>query len=823
MKLITTILLVLFTLPPIFAQPPEVKVTFKLIKTDTDTEAGELKDGDIVDKNEFPGDDFSVKTEVEGAEVGSVRFIYDGKTYSTEDLVPYSLFGDGKGNYNGKELTLGEHTLTVIIFSEADGKGEILGEVTITFTVEYVIKEQPPLEITFNLVDDNTKQVYELTDGITIDLNDFSEKADTPLYLEAIAPNGTESMELAIDGKARPENDEPYAFWGDSKGNFLTNTLAPGTYVLSGKAFTKDKLAGNQLAEHTITIHIIDTSPAPVTVTGNLVYTPDNMVVTKLMENNQEVKTILLDDFAENAFNVEVKADEPSKSVLIQLAYKATADGDPIELTVIQNNIPFSLYGAVDGKLIGKALPLGFYSIKITAYAEQDAGGEVLATTGGEFEVKRTKGFTRLFLFDVKTDNPVVEIPETKGFTIDLSQYETEHYYFKQVIEEPASNAAAGFTATPYEYVISAITYYDQDGRILPFPIKDGNYKVQGSYTSGEIYTQEWDFNIINAPELPVLESENFLMVRSQFTPFILKGIQIVEGDTLNMTQYTDPNTNLEDEYNLRAEPSQPTDLMQGFYTNLTPNIFEEAPFDFYSGRIDGTIPIGLAAFQLVEDKYVISGFSELEIEGKYYQSLNVGTMLYNTSLRQNIGLLEAPPTGFYYPIDYYSYPAQTIIPTPTYKVGSIKMLINGQTVYTRNAAPYVLTGTDEYGNILPYFPKNTYMELMVETYEGPNATGKLIERYVRSIDALGASQSLSIGTTADLDTDKIQAWPNPSSGKVRISTPKGHGNLEILSVLGQRIKTLPAGHYAIDLPSGIYLLNFNDGNKQRVQKLIVR
>lgn len=75
-------------------------------------------------------------------------------------------------------------------------------------------------------------------------------------------------------------------------------------------------------------------------------------------------------------------------------------------------------------------------------------------------------------------------------------------------------------------------------------------------------------------------------------------------------------------------------------------------------------------------------------------------------------------------------------------------------------------------------------------------------------------------GTAAIPTAGKSAVWPNPAGGMINLSTP-GPGNYRILSLTGQEVsagRVEASGEHRINLdglPSGTYVLRFQDGNRE--------
>jgi len=108
----------------------------------------------------------------------------------------------------------------------------------------------------------------------------------------------------------------------------------------------------------------------------------------------------------------------------------------------------------------------------------------------------------------------------------------------------------------------------------------------------------------------------------------------------------------------------------------------------------------------------------------------------------------------------------------------------------------------------------------------------------------LTATNTYGSGTTTKTDyihvdidgidlvsSDKINIYPNPSSGKVSITNPTGNAvEVQIFTLLGTKIETTKSSAEIISLdlsriPHGIYLIKLTDttGNTITTSKLILK
>jgi predicted phage tail protein len=110
---------------------------FTLVNADTDSDIGTISNGTTVDIYQIKGINLNIRVNTNPTTVGSVSIKLTGPVSETrtENAIPYSLFGDSKGNYNGKILPEGKYILEATPYSEpalAGVKGNFL---SIEFTI----------------------------------------------------------------------------------------------------------------------------------------------------------------------------------------------------------------------------------------------------------------------------------------------------------------------------------------------------------------------------------------------------------------------------------------------------------------------------------------------------------------------------------------------------------------------------------------------------------------------------------------------------------------------------------------------------------------
>ena len=119
---------------------------FTVVDASDQSVEGALADGGTLALDDPVGGSFGIRADLEsGATIGSMRLQLTGeKTHDqTENIAPYSLYGDSGGNLSGESLPVGEYTLTATAYSEARLGGDLLGTLKVSFSVTETATQQP--------------------------------------------------------------------------------------------------------------------------------------------------------------------------------------------------------------------------------------------------------------------------------------------------------------------------------------------------------------------------------------------------------------------------------------------------------------------------------------------------------------------------------------------------------------------------------------------------------------------------------------------------------------------------------------------------------
>jgi len=251
-----------------FVPPPPPVLDVALIDTDTGARIATLSEGgteilasDIVGRDltlaAFVPDDSPYAGQVE-----SIRLDFnDGEKTKVENFEPYSLFGDwfriGFDKYRGKEglLDQADNVLSLELFDENRGKGDLLDTVAFDFTV---IDDVQPTEddLRVFLIDGRRDTIVaELTDGTVIDRDLIAHKKLTiAAFVDDSFEFDVDSMKLTLNDRfEKVENIEPYSLFGDwfqlgwENYRGRRNILEEGENKIEFELYTDNHLRGDAL------------------------------------------------------------------------------------------------------------------------------------------------------------------------------------------------------------------------------------------------------------------------------------------------------------------------------------------------------------------------------------------------------------------------------------------------------------------------------------------------------------------------------------------------------------------------------------------------
>ncbi|WP_420335594.1 Ig-like domain-containing protein [Roseibium sp.] len=169
---------------------------------------------------------------------------------------------DGKVVFTPDADAAGEQSFQ---YEVADGNGGVSGEATVTVEVSATDPDPDPEKesdyLAFNFVDTDTNEVIAaLNDGdvLAADLFEGRNVSIAAYHIDADSP--VESVQLTLGSQTRLENVEPYALFGDTRGDFYDGmTLEAGSQNLQYSAYSEDKGNGDLLETMTLQFTVEDT------------------------------------------------------------------------------------------------------------------------------------------------------------------------------------------------------------------------------------------------------------------------------------------------------------------------------------------------------------------------------------------------------------------------------------------------------------------------------------------------------------------------------------------------------------------------------------
>lgn len=117
--------------------PVPVIGSFTLINAGTDTDILTLTDGLRISQSQVQGLSLNIRANTNPSVVGSVFLRISGPVNRsiTENRAPYALFGDRNGDYNGRNLPVGNYTLEATPYSQSNRRGTMGSTLTIKFSI----------------------------------------------------------------------------------------------------------------------------------------------------------------------------------------------------------------------------------------------------------------------------------------------------------------------------------------------------------------------------------------------------------------------------------------------------------------------------------------------------------------------------------------------------------------------------------------------------------------------------------------------------------------------------------------------------------------
>lgn len=351
-------------------------IAMYLVDTQTDEVVASLFDGAVVDIGDHASSLFSVYAEVPvgsvlAGQVGSIRLDFgDGQIVKTESVAPYALFGDSNGDFRGgTELVDTTYTMAFDIFSESRGRGSLLDEVDISFTIVNSGGVGPgnadPIftgPVSFTVLESTTAVAMVTAEDDDGDALAYSISGGADQLLFAIDPD---------DGTLRFVSAPDFGAPVDADGDNLYEVTVS----------VSDGNGGSD--EQALTVTVFEDAGEPdLPFEVFLVDADTDEIIFELSDG----AALSADDLAARSVSVYVDvADNNPQAGDIGSVLLDFQNGQAVRT---ENVAPYSLFGDDSGDFFG-GLDLGTdrYSFEIEAYSGRNGSGTLLETLSWQFDV----------------------------------------------------------------------------------------------------------------------------------------------------------------------------------------------------------------------------------------------------------------------------------------------------------------------------------------------------------------------------------------------------------------------------------------------------
>ena len=365
-------------IPPV----PDIVVSkMILINTDTQEEIAEITDGDDIEIDFAGITNLGIRVLTIPETIGSLDISLSGAFAhrQTENMLPYSLFGDqpGSGDLSGRPLPPGSYRLNVVPFSDANLGGSNSPNALINFNI---IQKQTIAVTGFKLFDaDTDTEIMPLEDGAVIDLATL-DKWNLSIIAETnLADLGSVALSLSGAYEAsRIENHLPYSLFGEDGTDTRGVELCAGVYQVTATPFSESYgqgIQGNTIA-------------AQFTLVGNPMI--ESLTLIDAV-TDEDLQTLVSKD--KNSFSVEGLGSEITIRANTHCTQSVQFVLQDMDGNVFYENIesvkPYALFGDMPtGNYSSGDLPEGNYALIVTPYSSREGQGLPGASMFVNFTVK---------------------------------------------------------------------------------------------------------------------------------------------------------------------------------------------------------------------------------------------------------------------------------------------------------------------------------------------------------------------------------------------------------------------------------------------------
>lgn len=384
-------------------------VSFSMVSADTNQDFFTIDNSMVIDLNTINDKNLNIRTNHDRPLDGlSVRFSInslDGTVNRiwTEHVFPYSIFGDINGDFNGVQLPQGSYHI-LAVFDYGDNPGfEVEPSIELNFRIEDIA-----IEINHFTIFAPTPYLAE---GI-----EFNESGqvfpphNTPLTIRAITKGAVGSVKLGISGpitSSRIENVSPYSLFGDNGGIFASRLFPEGEYELTATPYREPDGQGLPGKALTLSFKFIE---------GNYILNGAGLIDAESLNFLDELLSaddgnLTLRSLVDNA---TVLLDYDCSKGPCPSSVSMTLNG-PLTASIIENHLPFTLFGNQTGNFMGRTLPVGAYTLTFTPYSMENGMGIAGTTTTANFRIVNTFNEKHSSLFLYPNPASAITVAKTAG------------------------------------------------------------------------------------------------------------------------------------------------------------------------------------------------------------------------------------------------------------------------------------------------------------------------------------------------------------------------------------------------------------------------
>lgn len=356
-----------------------------LVNADTNQDIGAVEDGDTLVLSELPPN-LTLRVQTQPNQVGSVSFSFpDNPNFQVENLLPYVINGDNEGDFIPYDMPLGDVTLTIAVFSEANLGGEAGIPLTVNFTVQETNFVSLPQVTGLMLVNADTDEDIGLVqNGAVLVLSQLPPN----LTLRAVVTGDAESVAFSYHNEPNFEidNNAPYSLGNDSGTDYQPVNLPIGQTVMTLQPYTEPNGTGEMGASLTLGFTVMEDLPTETPVPTDA---PSTATFTPVPPSGPQVVSLTLVDTDRNLDVMSVT--DGTVLVLSELPPNLSlrANTEPYEVGSVsfsfpnnpnfqtENLVPYAIGGDDNGDYAPFAFPLGQNVLTVAPYTESNISGQM--------------------------------------------------------------------------------------------------------------------------------------------------------------------------------------------------------------------------------------------------------------------------------------------------------------------------------------------------------------------------------------------------------------------------------------------------------------